>query len=514
MAHTITLNGVSRQPRLTSMRVSQTSNGHSTASLTLLIEGAAYRPEINDELIIQENAFRQFGGLVERPRERSFILGTDFLEIDVSATDFNGYPARRIVQDALLPAGTLKTALTYFVDNFLAVFGVTLDPSQDEGPMLPALEYKNESLLNVLNQLMTLTAEHGIAYAWRINYFKVLRASQPGTNVAPFDCSDANEDKILGDVEVEESRTNNYANRVIVELAPQADAGHVETFPGDDVTDTFTLQWKLIQAYGIIHVYELDGVTPAGGETFAIVGTDTATQWLYYPETGQMTRVIGPTDATKIYSLTFSGTYEAKAVAETAEAATDPWEIVVTVEKVPEDTTLQALAESHLAKSSIIIKTASYKTLEEGIEVGQEQLVNIANRAVNAVGMITDVVFTDYVQEGVVKILKTVKVTIDPSLTNLDRGWRDVYRIWAGDKMGAGVGAATLGVSPAPVAGGPAPPLTSVQTNQNNLFHGDAEFTYNPETNSVVCGGGGSSITAAVHESCQVFGYNCHIADP
>lgn len=513
MAISFTLEGIERDPKLDSLRISQTANGHSTATFTLLIDNAEFRPNINDEVIVEEGTFRLFGGLVERPRERSFILGTNHLEIEVSATDFNGYAARRIVQDVSLPSGTLKDALTYFIDNYLAVFGVTLHASQATGPTLPALEYKNESLLNVLNQLMTLTAEHGVAYAWRIDYYKSFRASQPGTNVAPFDCSDANDDKIIGDVEIEEARTNNYANRVIVALAPQADAAHVETFQGDDVSTTFTLQWQFVQAYGIIHRYELDGVTPSGGETFAVVGMDSPTQWLYYPETNTIVKQDGVTDATKIYSLTFSGTYEAKATAETAEAATDPWEIVIKIEKIPEDTTLQALADAHLAKSSIIVKTASYKTLEEGIEVGQEQLVDVANRAVNAVGVITDVNFINHVQEGVVKIMKNVKVTIDPSLTNLDRGWRDVYRIWAGDKMGVGA-TGTLSTSPSPVSSGaPGLPLQSVQFNRNYQFGGEAEFVYNDLTNSLVCGGGGSSITAAVHESCQVFGYNCHIAD-
>jgi hypothetical protein len=83
------------------------------------------------------------------------------------------------------------------------------------------------------------------------------------------------------------------------------------------VTSTFDLEWTLIQGIGIIHLYELDGVTPAGGETFGIP-PDSPLQWSYDRTTNSITRLDGPTDATKIYSLTFHGTFSATATAEDA----------------------------------------------------------------------------------------------------------------------------------------------------------------------------------------------------
>jgi hypothetical protein len=63
------------------------------------------------------------------------------------------------------------------------------------------------------------------------------------------------------------------------------------------------------------------------------------------------------------------------------------------------------------------------------------------------------------------------------------------------------------------VAGAPGLPDTAVQFNRGGAFGGDAEFTYNATTNSLV-GGTLSSITAADHDSCFGFGYDGHIADP
>jgi len=97
---------------------------------------------------------------------------------------------------------------------------------------------------------------------------------------------------------------------------------------------------------------------------------------------------------------------------------------------------------------------------------------------------------------------------------NVQEEWRDIYKLWAGDKTGSAATAVAAGDGIV-IQGGPGGPNKAVQYNDSGRFGGDlnAEFTYDKDTNSLVCGGGGSSITAAVVESCQVFGYDCHIAD-
>jgi hypothetical protein len=58
-----------------------------------------------------------------------------------------------------------------------------------------------------------------------------------------------------------------------------------------------------------------------------------------------------------------------------------------------------------------------------------------------------------------------------------------------------------------------APPLTAIQFNRDGGFGGDAAFTYDEDTNSLICGDD-SSITAATPSHCAIFGTFCEITDP
>lgn len=514
MAPITTIDGIQRDPRYESMGISSTLNGHSTASIALIVDNAEFRVQESEEFIFEHNGTRLFGGLTERIIETSFFDGSTDLLLEVSCTDFNGYASRRIVNSAR-PAETLKARLSFFVSTYLAVFGVTLHAGQVDGPTLPAIEFKNENLTAALNRTMAMTAEVGVAYAWRIDYFKVFRASQPGVNVAPFDVTDATEEAILHDLKIEEARNNNYANRVFVDVVAQKDDNHVETFTGDGTSGPFELEWTLTQGQGIIHLLLLDGITAAGGETFGIKDVHfdddgNPTQWWYDPATNTITKNDGVTQTDRIYSLRFGATFAPEIIEELPEATTDPEERVIKVDEIMDEAGYRAVAAAYLAKNSKVIKTATYETLEEGLEVGQQQTINSTKRAVNAVGIITDIDFSQYDADT---LLKRVTVVIDPSLTNLDRNWRDVYRQWADTGKG---GAATTPTTTTPVTSlAPAPPEESVQYHRpGGGFGGKGTFKFREAQNSLIVGGGGSDITATNYESCFVFGYNCHITDP
>jgi hypothetical protein len=87
---------------------------------------------------------------------------------------------------------------------------------------------------------------------------------------------------------------------------------------------------------------------------------------------------------------------------------------------------------------------------------------------------------------------RTVTAYIDGADTNLGRGYRDVVKKWAGDIAGGKMNLAPVAeaATPTPIASGPAMPLESVQTNQENKFYGDAAFTFNKVTQTVMIGTG------------------------
>lgn len=503
MVLTLTIGGVAKTIQRGSLSISQTANGRTTASFSVLSAEGSYRPALDAEVIIEDDGTRIFGGLIDRPRERGPLNGAHTAIVTaVSAVDFHAYAERRYVNETLA-AGTLKAKLTTLVSTYLAAYGVTLDAGQVVGPSLPALTYEYRQLTDVLNELATLTADAGEPYVWRISPLKVLRLYQPSTTAAPFDILTNTPAQVTGDIEVETHREH-YANKIILKVPPKSEAGHVETFTGNGVTSTFTLQYTPTKLYG--HIL----VATGGGETLGVTG-DSPVQWTYDTVTNTITRTAGVPPNGEVYTLYFDGVYSGQATASDAAeiAAHGLWERVVTVESVPSNTTAQALADGYLATSIYATQTVKYRTLDAGLAPGQTQTITVPRRNLAATAIITDVVTRDY---GKNRLDRTVTAIVDNAKTNLGRGWRDVYKLWAGDQSGGSSATGTGAGSP--TKGGPGAPFTAVQFNDSGVFGGDAAFIYYKNQNSIVCGGGGSSITAFLYESCQVFGYDTHIADP
>ena len=510
MIFSLTIAGVAKLLKAGSLHIRQIANSRHTASFQLDSIDRSYRPAMDAEVIMEEDGTRVFGGLIDRPTEAA-LAGPlrPGIRTTINVVDFSAYTERRHIS-ATFPEQTLKARLTTLVSDFLTDYGITLHASQVDGPTLPAVEYTyspTSRIDSVLNETMRLTADAGQPFVWRVDYSKVLRAYQPSTQAAPFDLVGNDLPEVIGDIQVEPSN-DGKANRVIVRVAPKTEALRIESFTGDGVEDTFQLQYTPTQLYGYV---TLDaGADPDVNETLTTPEFAGSASWEYDSTTNTITRVVGaPFNGAQI-QIMFDGVFSGEWISTDASWTSTPSSRrtkVLTLESIPDGTTGQAFADAELAKSLSGPTTVRYKTWEQGIEPGQSQTVNVSARNVNETGVVTEVVIKDLVH----RLERTVTVIVDDSQTNLDRTWGDVYKLWAGDKSAAPV-APAVGEGTG-VLSGPAPPFLSVQFNRNGAFGGDAEFTYDENTNSVVCGSG-SLISATNPQSCAVFGVNNEIADP
>jgi len=507
MSVSVTVGGVSKNIKRRSLYLSQQDNGRSTAAFTITSKDGTYTTPIDADVVISEDGTPIFGGRIDRPTIHGVPSGlTAAVESDVNAADYSVFADWRFVKtETDIPVGSLKTFLQYVVDNYLDDYGVTLDPAQVDGPTLPVLSANYTKLSDMLNQVMTLTGSAGQPFAWKISPSKVFGAYQPSLTAAPFNISDNTPDEVVGDIQVEYNR-DNYANRVIITVPPKSEVGRVETFIGDGVTTTFQLQYTLTRSYGY--------VTSAGiFETLRIPTDPDAATWTYDPATNQITRTSAPANGSTT-TISFDGTFTGIGIAEDAGeiASFGPREIVVQVDSVPTDTTAQALAEAYLAKSLPTAQTIRYRTLVHGVLPGMTQTVTLPFRGISgATAIISEVVIRDIGAEDVEQtLMREVTAVLDTAQTNLGRGWRDVYKIWAGDLTGA---SAQLTAGTVTANGGPANPNESVQFNNSGAFGGKDTFLFKKDNNSLVMGGGGSDITATDYESCAAIGYDCHVTD-
>lgn len=503
MIFDLTIGGTAKELRAGTFSLRETTNRRCTATFEITSLDRSYRPAEGAEVIIEEDSVRIFGGLIDRPTE-SALAGCKRpgIATAVNAIDFTVYAERRFF-NGTLAAGTLKSQLTTLV-TLLSGYGVTLDAGQVNGPSLPDLTYDYRRLDQVLNELMTLTADAGQPFIWEISYTKVLSAYQPSTEAAPFDLVGDTLPEVIGDIEVETSRSNQYANRIILKVQPKTEIEREETFTEGVDTYPYEPQYTPFKTYGYI---THQGIF----ETLRIPPDPNTASWTWDPTTGQLTRDAGAPGTGEVTVFKFDGTFAGSWIAEDAAeiAAVGIWEKVLVFESIPNDTTGQAFANAELAKRIAAIKTVKYVTWEKGLSIGQQQTINVSARNVNGAAVIVDLVSTDLVH----RLRRSVTAVIDSTQTNLGRSFQDDYEIWYGDKAGGSTVPATTTGTGFTGGGGPGGPNTSVQYNNAGAFGGDAEFTYNAATNSVVCGSL-SSITATSHESCQAFGYDTHVADP
>lgn len=628
MIFDLTIAGSSKQILSGSLEINLVANGRSSASFDLLSEDRSYRPALDAEVFIEEDGEVIFGGLVDKPDERGFGGGHHpGIRTSVNVVSFDAYTERRFINETI-PAGTMKAALEVIV-RYLTPYGVTLDGSQVNGPAIPELLCEFQRVDDVLNQVATLTADAGQPYHWTISHTKVLGMYQPSTTPAPFNLVGNDLDEVIGDITVDTSRSDDYANRIIVKITPVPVTNIVDTFTfGTDaypylLTHTLTSHrggvihngvyesftpWPGSKAYAFFsasanfsngetvtidgHVYTFvstflnadDTVKIAGTASDSVVNlsraisgdpigrgsdygsgtvahttvdaymlsgggmkvaakavgtyangisvTETAANALFFGEgavptsvlalgsddapaawtwdeaTNTISRTAGDPSSGDVTSITYDGLLEGIGVAQDAAAiaAHGIWERLIVLDVIPPTTTIQAIALAELAKRVQENKTVKYVTWEQGIVPGQQQTINVSSRNVNATAVITSVRIRDLVR----RLERTVTAVVDSGQTNLSKSFQDDYKTWYGDKAGASAVSVGTGT---PASSGPSAPDMSVQFNRAGVFGGDGAFTYDEDTNSVVCGGG-ASITAANHESCQVFGYNNHIADP
>jgi hypothetical protein len=510
MQFDLTIDGTPQLLKSSTLRIQETANRRCTASFRIDSQDRSYRPAEGDEVTIEEDSVLIFAGLVDRPSERGFAgPRRPGISTTVNVVDFTVYAERRFV-NLTLAAGTLKSQLTTLVSTYLATYGVTLDAGQVDGPSMPELVYDYKRLDAVLNEMMTLTADAGQPFVWEIGYTKVFSAYQPSTDAAPFDLVGNDLPEVVGDIEVETSRSEQYANRIILKVPPKSFTNYVQTFTGDGSTTSFPLDITLT---AMRYIVTNDGVDEL--LTFQGIGFDLAVQWLYYAVDNTIRRettgVPDPPANGNVISITYDGTREATAViAEDAGeiAAHGIWERVITIEDVPNETTAQALADAELAKRASAIQRVRYVTWEQGLTIGQQQTINVSARNVNGSAVIVDISTRDLVH----RLERTVTAIVDSAQTNLDRSFQADYEIWFGDKHGAGGTSPSIGAG-APAAVGPAPPNESIQSNQSGAFSGDAAFLFKKAGRSVVLGEL-SSIDATTYSDCFIAGNDCHIANP
>lgn len=210
---TVTIATVARDFKAGTLEIIESLNGRESARVEIVSVDGSYVPDVDDVILIEDGATTIFEGLIVDVTQRFLALGAGVVSA-VEAAGYSAYADRRVVRASTGGGITGRDAIDYLVDNYLATYGVTRDPSMPTGGTLGALSYDFARVSDVLTDIVRLAAPTG--WLWRINEDKVLYAWLPsvGAYPCPFSVSDATPN-IIGDVTLKVLR-DQYANRVIL----------------------------------------------------------------------------------------------------------------------------------------------------------------------------------------------------------------------------------------------------------------------------------------------------------
>lgn len=387
-AYSIFIAGVdrSRYVRIPSLRRRAQIGGASRATLSfsLVDPTGAYRPSIDDEVIVYEGSTsRFFSGGIERLSER-FYNGTSISEIAVDCTDKGVICDRRVVGKYYslflggVPTITISDIVTRFLDGTGITYDTTGTPSVDLGEQL----FNYCTVTEALNQI----AEKCNA-EWSVDWYSVLRMFEydSGCGTAPVTITD--NDGNFDAITVERARSSRR-NRQGVRNSQSATAIWTDTVTATAgqiaIPTTYALEVKpYVEMDGEVMTVAMFG--SLGEEAFDF----------YYIENGVgiFTSPLNPLSGGEVVTIKYPSRLSVVAWAENAAdiASHGKWESVADVKDVPDEDALQAIADGLLSRGLTEPVSVTLVSRRAGWAPGQLVTINVTTPPLDSTLLIESV---------------------------------------------------------------------------------------------------------------------------
>jgi hypothetical protein len=464
--YAVTVNGSEVEAQLESIELDFVANGQHTFTFQMPLANDGTRPTLGQQVILTENGTPIFKGPISgAPEHGEGGPNLDRVLLTINATSHFVYTTYRYVT-ATVPAGTLKAALQALLAATPTFAGITLDPTQVDGPDLPELTFTRTRFDEALQQLSDFSGGY-LADVEPVNLY--LRMYAPGTDAAPFDLldSDTGEQKQVGDLLIEPTYDDTYANRVTMVISGGGPATSAETFVAADGVSAggftrFNTKYPASQSVNDMWPNELtfDGVQqgPIAFGVDALVSNGGSFAWAWDYASSPAALVFDeastgslPTGAQTI-DIEYAIGYPFTLTRNNTGAQVAPIYIRERLIEVQDAMTLDtatAYADAILAKRSVSFKKASFASWQTGWRIGQTLTITIASRDTDSTFLITDVKMRRQDNAGPEQdCFMRYEITALEGTTS-QANWRDVPKSWlGGGSSGSGGVSATGSVSP------------------------------------------------------------------
>lgn len=333
-------------------------------TLSFDLFGPAVRPEISDDVVLTVDGTATFGGIVfdadqeDRGDDRDVVCR-------IRAGNY-AVLADGPMLNGIFPEQTLKQRLQTIRDRQLILIGVTVNPAQPDGPILPETAYPWKKLSEVLTDLSTQSG-----YFWEINPAKQLGMFPGGSRAAPFALSDADGSLIANGLSLRKSRSQ-YVNRVWI-LFGSGGATEITYKTVGNGTREYTVPYFVATTISQVFV---DGV-------LHVVGTypDAAWTWTFDPARNMLVQrsdqpILGA--ANVIETAPFAANWPGAVYADNPEAATQESSVKFDYPDVFDYETAKSLAVGALRKLEGLPRTFTALTYRFGLQPGMTVPVTCA----------------------------------------------------------------------------------------------------------------------------------------
>lgn len=181
--------------------------------------GSAWKPEVDDEIIVTDGDTRIFGGGIVSVKQKAQVV--NYLEYQVECLDYSFYLDRRLVLERFR-----NKTITYIIDFILDKYdtdGFTM--SNVSGDIsIGSISFNRITMSETIQKLAD-----AVGYSWYVDYNKDIHFFPKNTEPAPFELNDTNGKYIWDSLEIDRS-ISQIRNAVFVEGGEEQGNERAEEF--------------------------------------------------------------------------------------------------------------------------------------------------------------------------------------------------------------------------------------------------------------------------------------------
>lgn len=247
----------------------QINSGADIANFLIKEYGSqTFRPEVNQEVIINIDGVRRYGGVIVEVEQS--LDGHTTIVHAVKCLDFGQYLNRLLVVERYQNT-TLQAIIFDLIYRYANDYGFTTDSVQGADIAVKSVSFSEITLSDCLNKLAKLTG-----YYWYVDFYKDLHFFKRNDESAPFNLTDESANYIYDSLVVKDDFSQ-IRNSVKVTGGEAVSNSRTEKLAGDGERDTFPLGNKFSE----VPTVAIAGVSKTVGVDFIQKDEDYDVMWSF-----------------------------------------------------------------------------------------------------------------------------------------------------------------------------------------------------------------------------------------